>query len=312
MSTAPLTAAPRRALPRPHGLTWTVLRLHRAALWAWLAFVVITAGLLLWLYGPGASAAQHEFDTYGYYSPGGWDSAKYAYDTLFYRPATFINVATFAVPLFAGGALIGRELENGTSHLAWTQAAHPARWLMTKLAVPALALTAGTTLLVVLHRLLWNAHNGLLIAGYAPRDLYFSIGPATIALPLLGLAVGALVGLLVRRALPALAIAAAVQYPISALHLHLWPFQRTAPLGALPELAVRGGAVTSTGAVIRDPGCYGREACLAEHDITGFTRTYLPSPDYWPRQLLETGVVLALTAAVVAVAFGILRRRVAV
>lgn len=309
MSTAPLAAVPRRALARPHGLTWTVLRLHRAALWIWLAFVVVTAGLLLWLYGPGSSAAQHQFDAYGYYA--GWGSAKQEYDSLFYRPATFINIATFVVPLFAAGALIGREVETGTVQLAWTQAARPARWLATKLAVPALALTAGTTLLVVLYRLLWNARNGLVVAGYAPRDLYFSLGPATVALPLLGLAVGALIGLLVRGALPALAIAAAVQGAISALHLHLWPFQHTAPLGALPELAVRGGAITSTGALVPDPGCHDGAACVAAHDITGFTRAYLPSPDYWPRQLLETGVVLALTAAVVAVAFAVLRRRVA-
>ncbi|MFF4837194.1 hypothetical protein [Streptomyces sp. NPDC001315] len=275
--------SPRRTLVRPRGLVWTVLRLHRAALWTWLAFVVVTAGLLLWLYGPGATAAQQEFDRYGYYVPNGWSSAKNAYDLLFYRPAGFIRVATFAVPLFAASALVGRELESGTAPLAWTQSVSPARWLAVKLAVPAVAIAAGTGLLVVLYRLLWTAHNGLLYAGHAPQELYFRIGPATVAYPLLGLAVGALAGLLVGRALPALAVAVAVQYVITSLHDHLWPFQHLALFTSFPELAVRGGA----------------------------HRTYLPSPEYWPRQLLETGVVLALTALVVAVSLRVLHKKVA-
>ncbi|GDY84745.1 hypothetical protein SAVCW2_39440 [Streptomyces avermitilis] len=168
MSATTLATPRRRTLPGPRGLVWTVLRLHRTALWIWLAFVTGTAGLLLWLYGPGATAAQQAFDTYGYYVPGGLNSTKEAYDDLFYRPATLISVATFVVPLFAGGALIGRELETGTAQLAWTQSVSPARWLAARLAVPALLIATGTGLLVALYRLLWSAHNGLLVAGYAP------------------------------------------------------------------------------------------------------------------------------------------------
>ncbi|MFD7813278.1 hypothetical protein ACFV6E_10090 [Streptomyces sp. NPDC059785] len=274
-------AAPR-ALSRTRGLVRTVLRLHRHALWIWLAYMFITAALLLWLYGPGATNAQEEFDTYGYYPPGGWDTAKYAYDTLFYQPQMLISMAAFVVPLFAAGSLTGREIENGTAQFAWSQSTGPVRWLAAKLAVPAVLLTAGTTLLVVLYRLLWSAHNGLLIAGYSPRELYFSIGPSTVALPLLGLAVGALCGLVIGRALPALAVAAVLQYLISAMRGRLWPFQHSTVYGELPELPVRGGP----------------------------HRTYLASPDYWPRQLLETGVLLAVTALVVALAFYALRRKV--
>ncbi|MFF6999464.1 hypothetical protein ACFY93_31620 [Streptomyces sp. NPDC008313] len=308
--TRPAPAPARRAFPRTGGLAWTVLRVHRAALWSWTAFVVFTAGLLLWLLGPGANASQRAFDTYGYYPPGGVDSDKYAYDSLFHAPATLIALATFVVPLFAGSALIGRELESGTARLVWAQSVAPARWLAARLTVPAVLITAGTTLLVVLYRILWAAHSGLLIAGFAPRALYFSIGPATVALPLLGLAVGALTGLLMRRALPALGVAAGIQYLITAFRDRLWPLQRNPVYGALPDLSVHGGALTSGGTLIRDPYCYGDRKCADRHGIVGYTREYLPSPDYWPRQLLETGVLLALTAIVVAVAFAVLNRRV--
>ncbi|MEW2163286.1 hypothetical protein AB0912_09825 [Streptomyces sp. NPDC007084] len=314
MSAASLTTAPvRRALPRPRGLIWTVLRLHRTALWTWTAFVVLTAGLLLWLHGPGAAHTQHLLDTFGYagVQRDAWTAGVVgspfsgAYNDLFYAPASLLNAASFAVALFAGGSLITRELENGTAHLAWTQSVTPARWLAAKLAVPALFITAGTGLLVALYRLLWSAHSDLLLAGYGPRSLYFALGPATVAAPLLGLAVGVLAGLVLRRTLAALTVAGVVQFAVLAFRANSWPFQGHYQQ---PELSVRSRAVTSTGARIADPGCHESRACLARHDITGFTRQYLPSPDYWPRQLLETGVLLAATALLVAAAFAVLRR----
>ncbi|MET7981641.1 hypothetical protein [Streptomyces sp. NPDC005281] len=313
MSATAATAPASRALPAPRGLVWTVLRLHRTALWVWTGFVVLTAALLLWLYGPGATHTQHLLDTLGYAGVQGdaWSSGALiaplsgTYNDLFYDPAALLSVASFAVAVFAGGSLTARELENGTARLAWTQSVTPARWLAAKLAVPALFITVGTGLLTVLYRMLWSAHGNLLLAGIGPRAVYFSIGPATVAAPLLGLAVGALAGLVLRRALPALTVAGLAQYAVITFRANSWPFQGSYQQ---PELSVRSRAITSTGAKIPDPGCYENKACLARHDIVGFTREYLPSPDYWPRQLLETGVLLAATAILVAVAFGVLRR----
>ncbi|MCT9003670.1 hypothetical protein [Streptomyces rhizosphaerihabitans] len=313
MSASTLTSPLRRALPGPRGLVWTVLRLHRTALWIWTGFVVLAAGLLLWLYGPGAAHTQHLLDTFGYagVQEDAWTAGTIgspfsgAYNDLFYDPASLLNIASFAVAVFAGGSLIARELENGTARLAWTQSVTPARWLAAKLAVPALFITVGTGLLVALYRMLWSAHSNLLLAGIGPRALYFSVGPATVAAPLLGLAVGVLAGLVLRRTLPALAVAGIAQSAVIAFRANSWPFQGSYQQ---PELSVRSRAITSTGARIPDPGCYESRACLARHDVVGFTREYLPSPDYWPRQLLETGVLLAAAAILVAVAFGVLRR----
>ncbi|MEJ8670006.1 hypothetical protein WKI71_21020 [Streptomyces sp. MS1.AVA.1] len=44
------TATPSRG---PRGLVWTMLRLHRSALWFWVMLVAVAAGALLWAYGPG-------------------------------------------------------------------------------------------------------------------------------------------------------------------------------------------------------------------------------------------------------------------
>ncbi|MDH6569385.1 hypothetical protein M2160_004406 [Streptomyces sp. SAI-117] len=316
MSTATLDQAPASPAVRraPRGLIRTVLRLHRTALWIWLAFVAFTAGLLLWLTGPGADATAGQLERYGY---GGLLEAAYSPDTLlyftsgtfndlFYDPNALITLASFAVALFAGGPLTARELESGTAQLAWTQSVSPARWLTAKLAVPAAFVVLGTGVLTLLYLRLWSAHGNLLIAGIGPRSVYFSLGPATVAAPLLGLALGTLIGLAVRRILPALAFSGFAYFLVYAFRGNHWPFQGRYQQ---PELHSRSHAITSSGAEVDDPGCYADKACLARHDVVRFTREYLPSPDYWPRQLLETGVLLALTAVAVALAFALLRRR---
>ncbi|MFE2374370.1 hypothetical protein [Streptomyces sp. NPDC059398] len=320
MTTAPVDQhAPTPSLrPSALDLLRAELRLHRAALWCWAAFVVVTAGLLLWLCGPGANATQKMFDRFGYagVQEDAWKGAFHSavpffsgtYNDLFYDPATLISIATFCVAVFAAGPLIGRELESGTTRLAWSQSVSPARWLAAKLAVPALVTTVSTGLLILLYRLLWSSHSDLLRAGYDPRHLYFSIGPSTVLAPLLALAIGALCGMLLRRMLPAMAVAAVVQYAVTAVRSGLWPFQRA---WQVPDLSVDSRAITSTGARITDPECYDNARCLAQHHVTGFTRTYLPSADFWPRQLMECGVLVILAALAVAVAFRVLKRRTA-
>ncbi|MFE2985235.1 hypothetical protein [Streptomyces sp. NPDC059262] len=312
----PAESPARRRVPGPDGLVRTVLRLHRTALWVWSAYVVITVGLLLWLWGPGANAAQKAFDTFGY--SGAQDNAYQgsapitliggSFNSLFYEPSSLTGIASCAIAVFAAGPLIARELERGTAQLAWTQSVSPARWLAAKLAVPAVFVGVGTALIVVLYRLVWNAHNHLLIAGIGPRSFSFSIGPATVATALFGLAVGVLAALVLRRTLPALVAAGAVQLLAGALRGNNWPFQHSPFSRLQPELPVYSKAITSSGAKVPDPGCYLSQKCLDRHDITGFTRTYLHSPDYWPRQLTETGVLLALTALAVVGAFLVLRR----
>ncbi|MYW67819.1 ABC transporter permease subunit [Streptomyces sp. SID8379] len=304
----------RRTLPGTDGLVWTVARLHRTALWVWAAYVAVSAGLLLWLWGPGSSAAQKAFDAFGYAGAqeDGWagksvtlPSIGTSFDSLFYDPATLTRIATVVIAVFAAGPLIARELESGTAQLAWTQSVSPARWLAAKLTLPALAVTVGTGLVVALYEVVWRAHGHLLIAGIGPRSFYFSIGPATIAGALFGLALGVFAALVLRRTLPALAVAGIGTYLVGALRANSWPFQ-----GAYqqPEIPVRNKAITSSGAEISDPQCSMDQKCLDAHHVTGFTRQYLPSSDYWPRQLAETGILLALTALLVVAAFLVLRR----
>ncbi|MEJ8670009.1 hypothetical protein WKI71_21035 [Streptomyces sp. MS1.AVA.1] len=115
--------------------------------------------------------------------------------------ATSLTYAILPVAGWAGGSLIGRELESGTARLAWTQSVTPTRWLAAKLAVPAVLLTIGTGGLVLLNN--WARGDGDpdLVGDWYNADAFIGTGPTTVGYTLAGLALGALAGLLLRRAL---------------------------------------------------------------------------------------------------------------
>ncbi|MGW0184543.1 ABC transporter permease [Streptomyces sp. NPDC003362] len=324
MTAVTTTTAPERARAArgPRGLTWVLLRVHRSALWFWLMLLAVAGGALLWAYGPGVNAA---LDVYRGMDcgPGYCDATVPA--AQHYQLATVLGTGLLTLtPLltaaWAGGALIGRELENGTARLAWTQSVTPARWLAAKLAVPAALLAAGTVLLTLLHRLLWSV-DGPLREATGTRDwhdggVYLANGTLATAYALLGLAVGALAGLLLRRALPALAAAVVsllvLTGALSSLRPHLWPAVTLTGKEYYPEwtgMVVGDGALTSTGARVPDPICVDDARCLAEHDIVGFYRDHHPAGHFWPLQLVETGIVLAVAALAVLAAFWLLNRR---
>ncbi|MEV5339036.1 ABC transporter permease [Streptomyces sp. NPDC052676] len=324
-ATATTTATTGTAPRGPRGLTWLVLRLHRSALWFWTMLLAVSAGALLWAYGPGADAAREEFRRMDC-GPTGTPSLScdYAgpayqnYDLALALGAGLLTVAPLLVAAWAGGALTGRELEHGTARLAWVQSVSPARWLTAKLAVPAVVLTTGALALTALHRLVW-ASDGELRDGWREwhdPTPYVANGPLLIAYLLLGLAVGVLAGLLLGRALPALAVAALTQTALltalTAARPHLWPAETLVDKEQYPDwigMVVGDGALTADGARIDDPICVDDARCLAEHEVVGFYRDYHPSGHFWPLQLMETGIVLAVAALAVLAAFRLLRRR---
>lgn len=162
MSTAIVTAPVEGTTTARGGLTWTVWRVHRAALLVWSAYVLLMVGGMLWLrYVTGAEVRAEEAacrqlengcidleSAFGYSLGMSWVDALIAY-------------SSYAVAAWAGASLTGRELERGTAQLAWTQSVTPVRWLTVKLAVPAVALTAGITVLVLVYRWAWSSDRDL-------------------------------------------------------------------------------------------------------------------------------------------------------
>lgn len=318
----------RRAL-RPRGLVWTLLSLHRAALLFWVLLVAVAGGTLLWAYGPGTDGAWSEYRTMRCAFSAEEDlscdytgEAFLALDAATYLGAMIITVVPFLVAVWAGAALIARELETGTAEVAWTQSVSPARWLTAKLAVPAALIASGTALLVLLHRMVWPSNRELLrwLDWQWYDDLPFrSNGPVAVAYALLGLAIGVLVGLLVRRSLPALGISLvcllAVHFLLGALRPYLWPsvtLTTTEDYPVFSGMPVEEGAITPIGTTHVPNPCGGEDpGCLTQHHIVGFYVDYHPPSHFWPLQLTETGIVLALTALAVLASFRLLHHRTA-
>ncbi|AZQ35736.1 hypothetical protein EJ357_21390 [Streptomyces cyaneochromogenes] len=313
--TATLTATgttPAGTTPRgPRGLVWSVLRVHRTALVLWgLALTAATAGLI-WMYVIADEARRaylpcsEPVAADGYPSCSSLDAitADDYYSTGIALLTSALTFAIFPVAAWAGGALIGRELESGTALLAWTQSVSPVRWLAAKLAVPAVLLAAGTGALVLLNRWAQTDGNPNVVGDWYGPDVFVGIGPAAVGYVLAGLALGALAGLLVRRTLPAAGAGFASSLVLYLVLDHfrkdLWPKADRSQAGEL-ELPRSAWQVDWNATWGRYPG---------EGTPRFTSATFHPRSHFWPLQLVETGILLAVAATATLAAFWLLRRR---
>ncbi|MER5892114.1 hypothetical protein [Streptomyces sp. NPDC001876] len=247
------------------------------------------------------------------------------YSTLLMYAQLALMVLPGAVGAFFAGPVIARELESGTYRMAWTQSVTPTRWLAAKLAAPAVLLVAGVTALSVTLSWAQTRTADEFTVNWFDAPVFVATLPLVLGYTLLGIAVGALTGLLVRRTVAAMSVAALVMGTVMAtlvsLRSGLWPLEtRISPTegnSGVPESAwvVDVGRVTSSGERLPLDVCWpqAEEAqvtrCLAERDVTGMFVDYHPASHLWPLQLVETGILLALAALALALAFRVLRRR---
>ncbi|MER8236395.1 ABC transporter permease [Streptomyces sp. NPDC094049] len=226
---------------------------------------------------------------------------------------------------FVAGPLIAREFESGTYQLSFTQSVSPAAWLRAKL-LTATAAALGTVLLLTAVYLIGEARmSGSWNFTWADRGSYEITGTVLSAYVLLGIAVGALVGLLVRRTLVAMAVTGGfVGVVLLALGVLRWDFlpvrtvtgpvlERLSALN-IPKDSVLADQGLLTGSGQRLPGWFCSPDTPAAHcrpdaDITAQYADYHPASHYWPLQLIETGILLALAALALLAAFRALRAR---
>jgi ABC-type transport system involved in multi-copper enzyme maturation permease subunit len=244
------------------------------------------------------------------------------------------NRLTTLVPLltgmFWGGPLIAREVEQGTHRLAWTQSVSRGRWLATKLGIFLLGATAVAAALTQVMTW-WFAPIERIQDdfGRLNPDVFDFRGIVPIAYTLFVFALGAAAGAIFKRTVPAMAVTLVAYLPIKigvqALRGHyLAPLNVTYAFGtASPRLGsgdwVLGSEVVNrSGAVLGSAGtsdpCQALasrtagEACAVENGYR-FVDTYQPLSRFWPFQLIESGIFVGLSIAVLAVAvWWILRR----
>src|SRR6201987_2732930 len=189
-------------------MAWVTWRQHRAALGGVAAFLGAFA-VYLWLTGlqmPHGEAA--------YCHPAGSLGCAINFTGRYGEIAIIVSIALQAVPAligaFIGAPVLASELETGTSRFAWTQGIGRLRWTVGKLVPLAVAVTAvagAFTVLFAWYNQPWVAAH--YVTPFSAR-LFDLLGIAFAAWTLAAFAIGALAGMLIRRAVPAIAATLAV------------------------------------------------------------------------------------------------------
>ncbi|GGM44119.1 ABC transporter permease subunit [Dactylosporangium sucinum] len=326
-------------------LTWRQFRAQ--ALTSLAVLVVFAAGLLaLGL----MIRSGYDADVAGCVAPG--CDPEEALDTFrdrMFTPVLLVGFLLLLVPgligAFWGAPLIARELETGTHRMVWNQSVTRTRWLAVKLGLPAVTAIVCTGALSLV--LGWavdpfdDVNGGRFDALLFPARDLVPLGYAAFAFVL-----GATLGLLTRRTLPAMALTMAVFVVLQvvvpvAVREHLMPAEttsvaynrgsaQTARLNlkhngdtliegyALPGAWVLSGRtplVDASGTKLTpeqvQPCLRGKpaeDAACLERLGARFEVSYQPGSRYWPFQWLETALYLLLAGLVAVVAFARIRR----
>ncbi len=271
-----------------------------------------------------------------------------------YQGLQFVIPLFLLVPLliglFWGAPLVARELELGTERLVWTQGITRRRWFATKVLLPTVTAVAGVAAFAAL--VSW--WSGFFIQIHEDRftpGIFDIRGVVPIAYALFALALGVLMGTLMRRTLPAMAATLGGFIAVRTLvTLYVRAHYLPARTVSDPILALGGGKGIGLGpqgignAWILHQVIQSRAGTVGNpNDLFGFfaahcpgvipppptppspgrltacvqqlgihtVTTYQPDSRFWAFQGIESAIYLALATLLVLVAAWVVRRKLA-
>ncbi|PZS03260.1 MAG: transporter [Pseudonocardiales bacterium] len=316
-------------------MTWLTWRQHRAAAVAALLLCAALGGLLL-VTGLSMHTAFGRDGVASCLSTAGRPGCQDVIDGFVAQhiglndQLPWLIVVPALVGMFFGAPLLGREFEHGTWKLAWTQSITRTRWIavqLTGVGALIIALSAGLTVMFAW----WRAPLDAIQGRFDPASFSLA-GPSFAAAALFAFALGVLAGALLRRTVPAMA-ATSAGYLAARLTVEACRPHYLAPLTRVidPVRHDRHGAFTTrdwilhtgwidrsghhvTGAsqhrIISDAIANGTDlaAYMHQHGIANYVQ-YQPANRYWPFQLIEAGIFLALAVMLLAAAVWVVRKR---
>jgi hypothetical protein len=241
---------------------------------------------------------------------------------------------------FVGAPLLARELETGTFRYAWTQGVGRIRWALGKLVLLAIGVTVATGLFSLVstwyYQPYFAASNPLPQPPLAPA-LFDVRGVAFPAWTLAAFAIGALAGMLIRRAVPAIAVTLAVYAglvlaaggllrkhyltPLLTSSLNVpgtawitgqwWTTTKSGQFawaGRPPISILNSVTCSNNGPPNGKPTTLSLQQCMVQHGYTQWT-SYQPAGRFWAFQWIEAGWLVALSALLIVVTVWLVRCR---
>ncbi|UXY20382.1 ABC transporter permease [Streptomyces cynarae] len=328
---APLPAPTSTARRRPHlsGMTWLVWRQHRASYWTLIALTAVGVAGIAWQ----RSVMVDYLAGYGWphLKSDDWVQGFTGYSQRLSQVGLALSFVPVLLGVFVGATLLAPDLENGTVKLVAAQSASRGRWIATKLVITGLVLAAGTALLSVAYNWWWSPIRTQGNAtSWTDGAVFDTTGPVPVALALFLTAAGVVIGMLLRRVLTAMVVAFGfgvalkIVWGLTRLHLGttvtLATHHAAGQPGSPPRLPsgayqLDSSYVTGSGRLlgwstcVHEPSQKAADACLRKADVVGWSVDYLPISQMSSMQWLGTGILLTLTAALVAFVFIRGRRR---
>ena len=237
-----------------------------------------------------------------------------------------------AVPIllgvFVGAPVLARELESGTFRFAWTQACGRVRWAVTKLVLLAVALTVLAYAFSQLFTWYFSPFLAEGKTGKFAMQLFGNLGVDFAAWTLLAFAVAAFLGVLIRRAVAAMAVALATCTVLDVATMMALRQHYATPLVAAGSNPPGGKWAWVLGQWLGGPNGQrfnpaniplSVQNSSSPDAFTNWLRTvhitqwwsYVPGSDFWRFQLIEGGWLFAVSALLIAAAVWTVRRRAA-
>jgi hypothetical protein len=242
--------------------------------------------------------------------------------------AILMQLAPVLIGAFAGAPLLARELENGTYRFAWTQGLVRERQAIAKLALLGVTLVVLAGAFGVLFS--WFFQPFLYTEGMnrLTETVFDTSGIVFPAFTLVSFAIGAFLGMLFRRVIPALAATLGVYL---AIRLAAWGVRKYYPVAVVTSNSKIFGQFQTPSVPgypwilsswVTGPGGKPASLSVANQVLTGppgasvppgYTEwnRWIPLSHYWPMQFIEAGWLLVLAVALMAGTVWLVRHRAA-
>jgi ABC-2 family transporter protein len=319
--TAPAGSTRNKWIPRLGGPVWLIWRQHRAAFWTLIAVTLLGVVAMVYLRGQMMDYLSAQEPTSR--RSGGLPPEFETHVDRLRSIAGYFSFIPVLAGVLLGAPLIAGDLETGTAKLVTSQSVSRLRWLTMKLAVPATMLALSTGILASVFTWWWQPAKGL-SEGLIWTSVFSVTGVTPVAYALLMFTVGVAAGMLLRRTLVSMVVTLGIVVAIEFVWSELWRSlghimsintDKGVGSGAVPpelplEAEQQGQGtyfLTGSGDRLGWTTCLDQvennrahTTCLQSKDIVGWSIDYLPVDQMQTMQWLGAGIMLTLTAAIVA------------